>query len=51
MYFFIYGYSDYNQVKMAEEDKEKTTLILEWGAYAYNVMPFGYVMPMLLSKK
>jgi hypothetical protein len=26
---------------MVEEDKEKTTFILEWGAYAYNIMPFG----------
>jgi hypothetical protein len=26
---------------MVEEDKDKTTFILEWGAYAYNVMPFG----------
>lgn len=35
------GYNGYNQVKMAKEDKEKTTFILEWGAYAYNIMPFG----------
>jgi len=28
---------------MVEEDKEKTTCILEWGAYAYNIMPFSYV--------
>jgi hypothetical protein len=25
---------------MAEEDKAKTTFILEWGTYAYNIMPF-----------
>jgi hypothetical protein len=50
MYFLIYGYSDYNRVKMVEEVKEKTKLISKWGAYAYNDMPFGYVMPMLLSK-
>ncbi len=31
----------YNQVKMAKKDKEKTTFISEWGAYAYNIMPFG----------
>ncbi len=41
MYSFMDGYNGYNQVKMAIEDKEKTTFILEWGAYAYNVMPFG----------
>jgi hypothetical protein len=26
---------------MTQEDKEKTTFISEWGAYAYNVMSFG----------
>jgi hypothetical protein len=41
MYSFMDGYNGYNQVKMAEEDKEKTLFIYEWGAYAYNVMPFG----------
>ncbi len=35
------GYNSYNQVKMVEEDKNKTTFISEWGAYVYNVMPFG----------
>jgi hypothetical protein len=25
---------------MAEEDIAKTTFILEWGTYAYNIMPF-----------
>jgi len=41
LYSFMDGYNGYNQFKMAKEDKDKTTLILEWGAYAYNVMPFG----------
>ncbi len=40
-YSFMDGYSGYNQAKMVEEDKDKTTSISEWGAYAYNVMPFG----------
>jgi hypothetical protein len=26
---------------MVKEDKEKTSFIFEWGAYAYNIMPFG----------
>jgi hypothetical protein len=34
------GYSGYNQVKMAKEDKKKMFFIYEWGAYAYNIMPF-----------
>jgi hypothetical protein len=35
------GYNDYNLIKTTEEDKEKTTFILEWDAYAYNIMAFG----------
>jgi hypothetical protein len=35
------GYSGYNQIKMVEKSNEKTTFISEWGAHAYNVMPFG----------
>jgi len=34
------GYSGYNQVKMGEKNQEKIAFILEWKAYAYNVMPF-----------
>ncbi len=41
MYSFMDGYSGYNQVKRMEEDKDKMTFILEWGTYAYNIMPFG----------
>ncbi len=41
MYYFMDGYSGYNQVNMAKEDKEKITFIPKWGAYAYNIMPFG----------
>jgi len=43
MYSFMDGYSCYNQVKMVKKDKEKTSFIFEWGAYAYNVMPLDYV--------
>jgi hypothetical protein len=45
------GYSNYNQVKMAEEDKDKTTFILEWGAYAYNIMPFGLCNALAIFQK
>ncbi len=41
MYSFMDGYSSYNQVTMAEEDKEKTKFISKWGVYAYNIIPFG----------
>ncbi|MCO5555393.1 hypothetical protein L7F22_008939 [Adiantum nelumboides] len=41
MYSFLDGYSGYNQISLAEEDREKTTFITEWGAFIYLVMPFG----------
>jgi hypothetical protein len=39
-YSFIDGFSGYHQVIIAEEDKKKTTFTIEWGSFAYNVMPF-----------
>ena len=42
MFFsFMDGFLGYNQIKMAEEDKAKITFTTYWGAYAYDVMPFG----------
>jgi hypothetical protein len=41
MYSFTDGYSGYNPLKMAKEDKEKMSFISKWEAYAYNIMPFG----------
>ena len=35
------GFSGYNQIKMAEEDKAKISFTTHWGTYAYDVMPFG----------
>ena len=35
------GYAGYNQVKMAEDDMEKTIFTTPWGLYYYTVMPFG----------
>ena len=41
MFFsFMDGFSGYNQIKMVEEDKAKTTFTTYWGTYAYDVMPF-----------
>ena len=34
-------FSDYNQIKLAEEDQEKTSFNTPWGTYCYVVMPFG----------
>ena len=41
MFSFMDGFSEYNQIKMAEEDKENTTFITLWGTFCYKVMPFG----------
>lgn len=35
------GYSRYFQIRIAQEDQKKTTLITPWGCFAYRVMPFG----------
>ena len=41
--FFSYmdGFSSYNQIKMDEEEKAKTTFTTHWGTYSYDVMPFS----------
>ena len=31
----------YNQIRMVEEDKEKTTFVTPWGTLCYKVMPFS----------
>ena len=41
LFSFMDGFSGYNQIKMAEEDKTKTTFITTWGTFCYKVMPFG----------
>ena len=35
------AFSGYNQIKMAEEDQEKTTFITSQWLYCYKVMPLG----------
>ena len=37
---FMDAFSRYNQIKISEEDQEKTALITSQGLYCYNVMPF-----------
>ncbi|KAK5770253.1 hypothetical protein PVK06_046403 [Gossypium arboreum] len=41
LFSFMDGFSEYNQIKMALEDMEKTTFVTMWGTFCYNVMPFG----------
>jgi hypothetical protein len=38
---FLDAFSDYHQIKMAREDKEKTAFITPYGVYCYVRMPFG----------
>ena len=38
---FMDEFSSYNQIKMAEKNKAKTTFTTNWRTYAYDVMPFG----------
>ena len=37
---FMDDFSIYNQIRMAIEDKEKTTFVTMWGTFCYKVMPF-----------
>ena len=41
MYTFLDGFSGNNQIKMAEDDQEKTTFVTEWGIFVSVVMMFG----------
>lgn len=40
-YFFLDGYSGYNQIAIAPEDQEKTTFTYPYGTFAFRRMPFG----------
>ncbi|MCO5589278.1 hypothetical protein L7F22_043244 [Adiantum nelumboides] len=35
------GFSGYFQIKIADEDKKKTSFVTPWGLFCYKVMPFG----------
>ncbi|GAU39246.1 hypothetical protein TSUD_396930 [Trifolium subterraneum] len=41
VFSFMDGFSGYNQIKMAVEDREKTAFITPWGTFCYKVMSFG----------
>ena len=39
-YYFVDGYSGYNQIAIASSDQEKTTITCLYGTYAFRRMPF-----------
>ena len=41
LFSFMDGFFRYNQIRMASEDREKTTFVTMWGTFCYKVMPFG----------
>ena len=40
-YYFLDGYSRYNQIEIVLEDQEKTTFTCPFGTFAFRKMPFG----------
>ena len=40
-YYFLDGYSRYNQIEIAPEDQEKTTFTCPFGTFAFRKMPSG----------
>jgi len=40
-YYFLDGYSGYNQIPIAAEDQEMTTFTCPFRTFAYRRMPFG----------
>ena len=40
-YYFLDGYSCYNQIAIASEDQEMTTFTCPYGTFAFRRMPFG----------
>ena len=41
VFSFMDGFSGYNQIKMADEDKSKTAFVIHWGTFVYDIIPFG----------
>ena len=41
MYSFTDGFLGYHQIRIAKEDRHKTTFFTEWGCFQYTVIPFG----------
>jgi hypothetical protein len=35
------GFSGHHHISIALEDQQKTTFVIDWGAFVWVVMPFG----------
>ncbi|KAL0319786.1 UNVERIFIED_CONTAM: Pro-Pol polyprotein [Sesamum radiatum] len=38
---FLDAFQGYNQIRLADEDQEKTSFVTDQGIFCYNIMPFG----------
>ncbi|KAL0395967.1 UNVERIFIED_CONTAM: Transposon Ty3-G Gag-Pol polyprotein [Sesamum calycinum] len=38
---FLDAFQGYNQIRLARDDQEKTSFVIDQGIFCYNVMPFG----------
>jgi hypothetical protein len=41
IFYFMDGFSGYNQIKILPVDQHKTTFIFPWGNLSYRKLPFG----------
>ena len=41
LFFFVDGFSRYNQIRKVPDDMEKTTFVTISATFCYKVMPFG----------
>ena len=41
VFWFMDGFSRYNQIQIKPEDQHKTTFICPWGTFTYKKMPYG----------
>jgi hypothetical protein len=41
VFYFMDGFSGYNQIKIKYKDQHKMEFICPWGTFAYRKMPFG----------
>ena len=43
LFSLLDGFSGYNQVLVAEEERLKTTFKTRWGTFSYRSIPFGVI--------